>query len=372
MKAVDPTSDNSRLEVDFGTAAGTDRNNFMVIESIAGEGIRIAVNEPHLDGSWANDDFSAFTGNRTLIDHLPAGGWLNIELFKRPDYVDGPNNDVIDVYLNGTLIGHTTTFENYRDAIGGIHSDNAEDNQTSRIFFRGGDGGQPQDGPSGQNQGFYFDDLNSTVTHNSNATGNALDNIITGNSGDNILTGQGGNDTIHGGAGTDTSVYTVTLATTDIVFNVGDNTWTVHAGATDNDTLSDVEMIDDAAAGHILLVGGDGYATIQQAIDAASNGDTIIVAPGTYDETVTVNKDVTLLGANFDHPGNGARGLESNITGGVQFTAAGAHAKNLAELGEACVLIMDVAAHRKIGRSTASRYPAPAALAQGSTARSAS
>ena len=46
FKAVDPVADNSRLEVDFGNAAGTDRNNFMVIESIEGSGIRIAVNEP--------------------------------------------------------------------------------------------------------------------------------------------------------------------------------------------------------------------------------------------------------------------------------------------------------------------------------------
>ena len=39
------------------------------------------------------------------------------------------------------------------------------------------------------------------------------------------------------------------------------------------------------------------YATIQAAINAASAGDTIAIANGTYSEAVTVNKSVTLLGA---------------------------------------------------------------------------
>ena len=48
FQAVNPTPDGSRLEIDFGNAAGTDRNNFLVIESSAGTGIRIAVSEPGL------------------------------------------------------------------------------------------------------------------------------------------------------------------------------------------------------------------------------------------------------------------------------------------------------------------------------------
>jgi hypothetical protein len=42
---------------------------------------------------------------------------------------------------------------------------------------------------------------------------------------------------------------------------------------------------------------GQGYTTIQAAINAANNGDIITVAPGTYTESVTVNKSVTLEGA---------------------------------------------------------------------------
>ena len=61
-----------------------------------------------------------------------------------------PNNDVIEVYLDGQFIGQTTTFENYpRSALGGAHDGNAEANQTSRVFFRAGDNGATQDGPGG-------------------------------------------------------------------------------------------------------------------------------------------------------------------------------------------------------------------------------
>src|SRR5262249_49227420 len=118
-------------------------------------------------------------------------------------YVDGPNNDVVDIYLDGNKIGTTTTFENFRDALGGDHAQNAAANLTDRVFFRPSANSAPQDGPGGSNQGFYFDNV-KTAAYNSapvNGTGNGLDNVITGNSGDNILKGMGGNDTLHGGDG---------------------------------------------------------------------------------------------------------------------------------------------------------------------------
>jgi nitrous oxidase accessory protein NosD len=40
------------------------------------------------------------------------------------------------------------------------------------------------------------------------------------------------------------------------------------------------------------------FHTIQEAIDAASGGDTIFVRSGTYTENVTVNKSVSLIGEN--------------------------------------------------------------------------
>ena len=61
-------------------------------------------------------------------------------------------------------------------------------------------------------------------------------------------------------------------------------------------TLLTVEKISDGASHTFLLVGNGGYATIQAAITAASAGDTIMIAAGTYNENLVVDKGVTLLG----------------------------------------------------------------------------
>jgi hypothetical protein len=242
LKPVSGTPDGSRLEVDFGNAGGTDRNNFMVIEN-TGLGIRIATNEPLLDGNWNTNDFSAFTGNIELISGVDPTIWHEIEL--RLTYVDGQDNDLVEVYLDGVLLGTTTTFENYRDALGGTHEANAEANQTSRFLFRAGAGGQDQDGPGGQNQGFYFDNVSYVVYNEGQSlTGNALNNVLTGNSGNNVIAGLGGNDTIDGGAGYDKAVYSGDW--TDYTITGGPSFTIEHknGGVDGTDTVSNVEYFE--------------------------------------------------------------------------------------------------------------------------------
>ena len=208
FKAVVP-DDNSRLEVDLGNADATDRDNFMAIENIAGSGLRIAVADALPDGNFGtgNDttnNFDAFTGNRTLVEGLDAS--KEYQLTMKAHFVDGPNNDVVDFYLNGDYIGSSNTFENYFDSIGGTHPDNAEANQVDRLFFRNNASGAPNDGPGGENQGFFFDNIHASAFDQAgpSGTGNELDNVITGNSGDNMMSGLDGNDTLSGGLGNDT------------------------------------------------------------------------------------------------------------------------------------------------------------------------
>ena len=57
------------------------------------------------------------------------------------------------------------------------------------------------------------------------------------------------------------------------------------------------------------------FHTIQAAVNAASNGDTIKVAPGVYAESVTVNKSLTMSGGQAHLPGeSGPSTVESDTT----------------------------------------------------------
>jgi len=89
------------------------------------------------------------------------------------------------------------------------------------------------------------------------------------------------------------------------------------------------------AATITVCASGCDHTTIQAAINAASSGDTISVSAGTYPESVTVNKSVTIVGASptttiIDPPsGNGMNIRASNITiENLRITDA-AHGANL-------------------------------------------
>ncbi len=140
---------------------------------------------------------------------------------------------------------------------------------------------------------------------------------FSGLAGDDVLTGNGGDDSLDGGSGLDTAVYSGPVTVTQ-----NGTGWTV-TGADGTDTLENVEIVDQGGAGAILLVGNGGYATIQEAIGAAENGDTIVVASGTYAENLDIDKDVTILGTNSGVAGTGIRAAEVVIDGRIAINAAG-------------------------------------------------
>jgi hypothetical protein len=142
-----------------------------------------------------------------------------------------------------------------------------------------------------------------------------------GDTGNDILDGGAGDDFLSGGAGVDTAFYAGTITAAMVTDDGAGHFVVTTGGAEGTDTLTGVEKIDGAGTANILLVGNDGYATIQDAIDAASDGDTILVAPGTYNDSITIDKSITLLGAQAGTAGTGSAraGGESVIDGGGQF-----------------------------------------------------
>ena len=175
-------------------------------------------------------------------------------------------------------------------------------------------------------------------------SGAAGNDILAGLGGADILEGNGGNDTLGGGNQTDTAVYNGVLADYTITYTRNAAGFvTSFATVTDNnpggggddgaDTLTLVEVLQFTdvtlnAAGPVqlfdasdVLVGS--FATIQAAIDAASTGYFIRAAAGTYTEQLTVNKDVSIYGANFGIDGTGGRGAETIINGAIKVTVDG-------------------------------------------------
>jgi hypothetical protein len=165
--------------------------------------------------------------------------------------------------------------------------------------------------------------------------GGAGNDAIDGGTGADSMSGGAGDDTIDGGTGTDTAVY---AAGATIAIDASGN-WTVtDAGGTD--TLTGVEKVTIDSTTYLLVdkaganVGG--YQTLQSAIDAASGGETILVAPGAYTESANynpadntnsgsnplgllVNKSVTIQGVDADGVAiTDASATEATITASVQ------------------------------------------------------
>jgi parallel beta-helix repeat protein len=99
-----------------------------------------------------------------------------------------------------------------------------------------------------------------------------------------------------------------------------------------------------------LYVGGTGggnYSTIQSAINAAGNGDTIFVYKGTYNENIIVNKQVSLVGENkfttiIDPQGSGTVvTIQSDWVNVTRFTITNSSARGVYILNRDHIRIED-------------------------------
>ncbi len=85
-------------------------------------------------------------------------------------------------------------------------------------------------------------------------------------------------------------------------------------------SFSAITILPETASATTLYVGGAGpgnHTTIQEAIDAASPGDTVYVYSGTYEESVWVHKSLSVIGESRDDTIIDANGLSP----GVRITA---------------------------------------------------
>ena len=180
-----------------------------------------------------------------------------------------------------------------------------------------------------------------TLSSVENVTATAFADTITGNGSDNTLSGGDGFDTLTGGAGNDTliggetgevytvatgegdkAVYSATLTPANIAPD-GAGGWTVTTTGEGTDTLSGIEMVQDGSGHHFLLVGNGGFDTFAAAYAEAVTGDTIVLAAGTYAGDVTIDKSISVVGANYNVAGTGTRGAESVLTGHWTVNAGG-------------------------------------------------
>lgn len=267
------------------------------------------------------------------------------------NFVDNGNDLKGDDWAAGTVIANNSFTDSAGAHVAYGSFDTVED--VSQFFGDGnsfagtsravsiyayGNGGQTGQTLTGTGYDDRFTDYSSGTP--SIFDGGAGDDILNGGGGDDRLTGGTGNDQVNGGTGIDTAVFDG-----PVTIEAGGTGWTVTndpggfapfmdgpgsggPAPAETDTLTGIEIV-ETGTGRTLLVGNGGFATIQAAVDAANDGDTILIAAGTYTEDVNFSKAVTVRGAQAGVGGADAgRGAssgagETSIIGDSDITAGG-------------------------------------------------
>ncbi|GAB5460378.1 VCBS domain-containing protein [Hoeflea alexandrii] len=270
-----------------------------------------------------------FTDNGETVDLSNAGG-LTAADAQDGNYLDAMDGDDIvtlpnagDVLAGEYGPGKVFNAGNGSDVVNGGDMDDTINGGggSDQIFGNGGN----DDLRGGNNA----DELHGGTGNDMLSGGSGADRLY-GDQDNDTLTGGNGDDLLDGGTGTDTAVYTQAVTPAMVAFVAdadpatgGDQIgWTVATGGTEgSDGLIEIEIIQHSG-GNILLVGNGGFDSLQAAVNAATAGDTIMIAAGTFAGDTTIDKAVTILGANWGTAGNGARGAESVLEGEIIVTAA--------------------------------------------------
>lgn len=260
---------------------------------------------PHFNGSAiaikARDDGGTYGSNPATLDNVSVtdgtidGNSTGIRVGEPGKTTDGPTDITIENVENTSTAVDAWTYDNQTDTPLEISLTDGGDTATTHtgstgvVNYSGGDGA---------------DTLNGSAQ-------------------DETFEGGAGNDTIDGGAGIDTVNFDGSIG--DFSFGVGSVTVkdnNTEDGDLGTDDLTGVETLEFNDATVLVVGAGSEYATIQDAIDAAGAGDTILISEGTYAENLSVDKALNFIsnGQVTINPSSGnAVTLEVGLDGDVSF-----------------------------------------------------
>lgn len=264
-----PSNGTARINGNIVQLSGNNTNTGTVALIASGNVIEMTQNKFRLGKQDLSVSITQYNPYTTTIQNNEFTGTGSNSFAFSNNVVPGPYANVVSVDLNtGTFVfnGQNNVLTGFANvSMGGADDYSITGSNTANILS-GGSGNDTIFGLNGND-------------------------TLYGNDGDDMLNGGMGNDTIDGGMGFDTAVYAAPLPPGAIVWNGTGYTVTGPEGV---DTLTNIEAI-NAGGVNIILVGPGG--SINAAIAAANPGDTIMIAPGTYNENVVVNKSVSLVGA---------------------------------------------------------------------------
>jgi Ca2+-binding RTX toxin-like protein len=322
-----------------------------------------------LDGE-AGTDTAVYSGNRadylvsydtetetfTIVDQRPGAPdgtdtVTDVEMFEFADgpvtaseLAEDPNSAPTDATLSSASVAENSADETVIGAVTGVDPDAGDvltytlvddadgrfaiDNESGIVTVADGAALDYETTASHEitvrvtdSDGLNFDkEFTITLTNVSGSVdGTGGDNVLVGTSEEDTIQGLGGNDSLEGGLGNDTLDGGDGIDTAvgygsgwSLAFEGGH--WTVTNGS-ETDSLYDIEKVVIDGVTHVLVdqSGTGGYQSVQSGVNAASSGNVVEVAAGTYTENVTIaGKAVTLAGAG--RSGGSVTTLQGQIT----------------------------------------------------------